>query len=159
MKRWAWVILWLTALPLTIVGQSAGAADTLAVYLLNPEPAERSICELRFTLSKSLPPKASFRLRFPDGFDLRELLVVGSDRIDGGFRLHREGQEVIVARSGRGHAIPAGTEVDLKLANVRVPAEIVANLRVRMTVEAAGTATVDLEASVSRGRPAGRVER
>ncbi len=155
LRRCRSLVFWAMALLPAV----AHSADTLAVYLVNPQPGGRSICELRFALSRPLPPNAVLRLRFPATFDLSEVQVVGSDRIDGGFRLRTSGQEVVVERSGRGHTIPAGREVDLKIANVRNPRRADPNLTVRVTVDAGGGRVVTLDGAVKWRSPRTRVER
>ncbi|MDZ7374648.1 MAG: hypothetical protein ONB23_11855 [candidate division KSB1 bacterium] len=121
-------------LVLTLCPIAASAADSLGVFLLGPGPGERSICELRFRLSQPLPPRASFRVQFASGFDLSEVLLVGSDRIDGGLSFRRDGNQIIVSRSGLGHGIPAGELLDLKIANLRTPSVMSEAGPVRVTI-------------------------
>jgi hypothetical protein len=135
------------------------AADSLAVLLWGPEPAQRSICELRFALSKPVPASASFRVQFPAGIDLSEVLLVGSDRIDGGLSFRRAEQEIVITRSGRGHEIPPGTLVDLKIANVRSIGAPTGPAKVRLVLQEAGEMLASIEAAPQMQARSPRSER
>ncbi len=136
-----------------LVVSAAVAADSLAVYAVTPLPGHRSIYELQFSLNQPLPPDAVFEIHLPQVLNLEEVKVVGSQTIDGGFRLRRQGNVLLVERTGRGHVVPAGRRVDLKLANFRNPKVLDAGLQVRLVVRRGNRSVADVRSSVRWGAP------
>ena len=132
---------------------AAVAADSLAVYAVSPTPGQRSIYELRFSLSQPLPPDAVFEIHLPPALNPNEVKVVGSQTIDGGFRLRKQGNVLLVERTGRGHVVPAGKTVDLKLANFRNPKVLDAGLQVRLVIRRGGRSVADVSSSVRWAAP------
>ena len=126
----------------------AQAADSLAVFVVVPEAGARSIYELRFSLNSALPPAAQLEIVFPEGLDLSEVMVVGSNTIDGGLSFQRQGQRLTIRRSGLGHTLPSGKTLDLKIANIRNPRRLSGGLEVRVTVRSQEGATVELASPV-----------
>ena len=129
------------------------AADSLAVYVATPTPGQRSIYELRFSLTAPLPRDAVFEIQFPPDLSLDQVKVVGSQTIDGGFRFRKRGNTLIVERTGRGHVVPAGKKVDLKIANLRNPRQLGTGLQVRLVVRRGGQAVADVTSPVRWAAP------
>lgn len=109
------------AIPLTPLWTAP--ADSVEIVAKHPEIKNSSIYQINFVVDKPIPPKAVFRIVFPIGFNLSDLMIAGSTTINGGFLLQVDGQVVTIRRSGLGKEIPANQRVDLKFGIVRNPSE------------------------------------
>lgn len=104
-------------------GSWAALADSVKIIAKHPEIRSSSIYQVNFVIDKPIPAKAAFRIVFPIGFDLSDLMIAGSSTINGGFTLQVEGQTVTIKRSGLGKEIPPNQPVDVKFAIVKNPAQ------------------------------------
>ncbi len=78
-----------------------------------------------FTIANPLPSNGQIVVTFPDGFLLNAVADTGlgedGANFDGQAAVTVEEQNVIIARSGGGSEIGAGTEIRLELSNIRNP--------------------------------------
>ncbi|MDZ7331855.1 MAG: hypothetical protein ONB13_07850 [candidate division KSB1 bacterium] len=120
--RWYSNLIILLIVLLTITsGSWAALADSVKIIAKHPEIRNSSIYQVNFVLDKAIPAQAAFRIVFPIGFDLSDLMIAGSSTINGGFVLQVEGQTVTIKRSGLGKEIPPNQPVDVKFAIVKNP--------------------------------------
>jgi len=97
------------------------AQEGLAVKALRAAPRQASIYEITFSTSDVLAVDAEVRMTFPAAYDLSGLEIVGSTSINGGLTFSRDGQRVIVKRTGLGAVVPSGQKVGLQLGLIKNP--------------------------------------
>jgi hypothetical protein len=78
-----------------------------------------------FTIANPLPSSGQIVVTFPDGFLLNAVADTGlgedGANFDGHTAVTVEEQNVIIARSGGGSELDAGTEIRLELSNIQNP--------------------------------------
>ena len=104
-----------------IVASIYAAVNGVAVQPLSPNAGMASVYEIRFKLTEPFPSAGSLTLEFPREFDLSQAILAGSPNVKGGFKVFVDGQRVRIQRSGLGQAVPAGTEIVVRVANVKNP--------------------------------------
>ncbi|HDL18461.1 MAG TPA: hypothetical protein ENH29_05355, partial [Bacteroidetes bacterium] len=113
-------ILFVVSVPLSGFGQN-NAIDSLIVRPLSSKVNANTLYKITFVSPVMVPTDAQFILRFPDQFDLSQLNLAGSSKIDGGFLLIKKGQQIVVKRRGEGNIIDPGKALDLLLSVVKNP--------------------------------------
>ncbi len=108
--------------------------DTVTVEVKTPQADARSLYQINFVISKPISPKAKIRATFPEEFNLSKVLVVGSNSINGGFKMDVKNNIVTIKRSGLGREIKANEKVDVKFAIVKNPAIAKNNYSVQVEV-------------------------
>ena len=119
--KYAKKILWIAIGLLALVASAEAAVHSVSVRPLSPEAGRASVYEVRLTLTQTFPSAGSLTLEFPQDFDLSQAILAGSPNVKGGFKVFVDGRRVRIQRSGLGPAVPAGTEMIVRLANVRNP--------------------------------------
>lgn len=98
--------------------------DSLRLEALKAEAGKPSIYMLSFTTRDTLPADAVFELTFPPEFELSQLEVAGSRTMNGGIKLTKDRQKVLLKRTGLGRAVPPGKKVSLKFGLIRNPSNL-----------------------------------
>lgn len=105
-----------------LVGYSQNSSiDSLIVHPFNSKVNAKTLYKISFISSGNIPSDAQFVFIFQDEFDLSQLNLAGSNKIDGGFTILTEDHRVIVRRRGEGHLVEQRTEVDLLLSIIKNP--------------------------------------
>ncbi len=115
-------LLYLCSLLVICFASSSSAQEKMAIKALRAAPRLASLYEISFVTSEALAVDAEIRISFPASYNLSELEIAGSTSINGGLTLTRDGQRVIVKRSGLGTAVPRGQQVSLQLGLIKNPA-------------------------------------
>ena len=129
------------ALPHISPAQSS-AKSVERVVALRAEPGELSVYEISFVTQALIPKDAAFVLSFPDSCDLSQLQMAGSNQINGGFRVEKDGTIVRVIRSALGDVIPAGRPVAIRLGAIVNPKDLESRLSIRFQSQASSSAAL-----------------
>jgi hypothetical protein len=113
-------ILFLVLFPLSIFGQNT-TIDSLVVQPLDSKINSNTLYKITFVSSVDIPSGAQIILIFPPEFDLSQLSLAGSNKIDGGFLLTKDGQRIVVQRKGEGNIVSQRSKVDLLLSVIKNP--------------------------------------
>ena len=137
-KRMAWkslfgVLLWslICIQPGEVRAQNP---DSLQIIARNPAAGQSSIYHLILIAPDTLPNDAVLELSFPPGFDLKPLEVAGSRDMNGGLKLRKNQQKVILQRTGLGQPVPPGKPVTIKLGLIRNPEPLRPDYAVRVSI-------------------------
>jgi hypothetical protein len=110
------------------------AQEPMAIKALRAAPRQASIYEISFSTTEALAVDAEIRVVFPAAYDLSGLEIAGSTTINGGLTMTRDGQRVVVKRTGLGTVVPSGQRVSLQLGLIRNPSSFAAAEQVRVEV-------------------------
>ena len=113
-------ILFLVLFPLSIFGQNS-TVDSLVVQPLDSKINSNTLYKITFFSSVDIPSDAQIIMIFPSEFDLSQLSLAGSNKIDGGFLLTKDGQRIVVQRKGEGNIVGQRNKVDLLLSVIKNP--------------------------------------
>jgi len=115
-------LLYLCSLLVICVASASSAQEKMTIKALRAAPRLASLYEISFVTSEALAVDAEIRISFPVSYDLSTLEIAGSATINGGLTLTRDGQRVIVKRTGLGTVVPRGQKVGLQLGVIKNPA-------------------------------------
>jgi hypothetical protein len=129
-----WKFLNLCSLVAIFLVPAVWAQESMAIKALRAAPRQTSIYELSFSTNEALAVDAEIRLTFPAAYDLSGLEIAGSTTINGGLTLTRDGQRVVVKRTGLGTVVPRGQKVGLQLGLIKNPSNFATAEQVRVEV-------------------------
>ncbi len=144
---WSSVCILLVIISPSLFGQTL-SKDSVDVSLLNREAGATTLLTATFVLSDTLRPDGAIELTFPPGFDVSNVKIAGSSRINGGFRVQVQGQTVRLLRQGRGRTLPPGEKVDVKIATVVNPKTAATPQSLKLRVSGSGRSTYELRGGV-----------
>ncbi len=127
-------IIFLTIWAIGFTGMAWAGIQNVAIRPLSPQAGRASVYEVQVTLTEPFPSTGSFILEFPAAFDLSQAILAGSPNVKGGFKVFVDGLRVRIQRTGLGPAVPAGTKMILRLANVKNP-KLSGQFNVKMDVQ------------------------
>ncbi len=127
-------------------------ANQISIHPNDSGNKANSIYHVELKLENDIPANATILCRFPESFDLKNVIIAGSTTINGGFELKVKDNTVIMQRSGLGHVIKANTPVDLKFAEVIAPdvESVTYTIQVEVTVNSTSIARQDVNVVVKR---------
>ena len=114
-------LLYLCSLLVLCVASSSSAQERMTIKALRAAPRLASLYEISFVTTETLAVDAEIRISFPASYDLSTLEIAGSTSINGGLTLTRDGQRVIVKRTGLGAVVPRNQKVSLQLGLIKNP--------------------------------------
>ncbi|OQX86468.1 hypothetical protein B6D60_06295 [candidate division KSB1 bacterium 4484_87] len=128
--------------------QNSQAQDKVVLQPKDSTQKAMTIYYLKFSLEKPLPADAVFVFLFDDAFDLSNAEVAGSSTINGGFALKKDGQKLMISRTGIGDTLPPNKKAELKFALIKNPDNPGNNFAVDVEIDG-GDAGVLLKKSVT----------
>ena len=103
----------------------AVAENRLTVYATAAEAAKPAAYILEAAFDSPVSPTSHFEIIFPPEYNLRNVVMAASNKLDGTLKVESQGSTLILSRQDAAATVAAGQVIDLRIAVVLNPAQAV----------------------------------
>lgn len=116
-------IIVITAAVIALWSGLAAAESRLLVFTTATTPAKPAAYIFEIVFDSPVSPASHFEIIFPPEYNLKNVVMASSSKLDGTLQVESQQNRLIVSRQGAELSIPAGQVIDLKIATVLNPAD------------------------------------
>jgi hypothetical protein len=116
-------IIVITSVVIALWSGFAAAENRLSVYTTATTPAKPAAYIFQIVFDSPVSPTSHFEIIFPPEYNLKNVVMASSDKLDGTLQVESQENRLIVSRRGAKLSVPTGQVIDLKIAAVLNPAD------------------------------------
>jgi hypothetical protein len=130
-----------------LYGGIAAAENRLSVSATETAPIKPAAYIFEVVFDSPVSPASHFEIIFPVEYNLKNVEMASSDKLDGTLQVESQQNTLIVNRQGAKSSVPAGQVIDLKIAVVLNPVDISGNKKMTVVLKQGQT---EIERAESR---------